>query len=109
MAENRPKAYKKKPTGVKSGYEKLAYGKVNDAVQLMFRDGLTPQELKKLDLYSVAEMKQTKDGLEIKFYDRMKALEALHELEQGGSEQAPLYRALIQSIRRGGEAEPDGV
>ncbi len=69
----------KKPGSVKSGYEKLAYGKVNDAVQLMFRDGLTPRELKKLDLYSVAEMKQTKDGLEIKFYDRMKALEALHD------------------------------
>lgn len=99
----------KKPGNVKSGYEKLAYGKVNDAVQLMFRDGLTPRELKKLDLYSVAEMKQTKDGLEIKFYDRMKALEALHELEGSGSEQAPLYRALIQSVRRGGEAEPDGV
>lgn len=108
MAEQK-KTLRRRARCVKGGYEKLAYGKVNDAVQLMFRDGLTPEELKKLDLYSVAELKQTKDGLEIKFYDRMKAMEALRALEQEGAEQSPLYRALIQSVQKGGEENRDGV
>ncbi|HCW80102.1 MAG TPA: hypothetical protein DG942_03225 [Ruminococcaceae bacterium] len=102
-------AKKKRPSDVKSGYEKLAYGKVNDAVRLMFRNGLDPSELRKLDLYSVAELKQTKDGLEIKFYDRMKALECLKKMEESGAEQSPLYRALIESVSRSGEAESNGA
>lgn len=96
------------PDAVKRGYRKIAFGKVNDAVRLMFRDGLGPEEMKKLDLSSVAELKQTKDGLEIKFYDRMKALECLREMEENGAGQSPLYRALLQSVQKHGEAG-DGV
>ncbi len=96
------------PDAVKRGYRKIAFGKVNDAVRLMFRDGLGPEEMKKLDLSSVAELKQTKDGLEIKFYDRMKALECLREMEENGAGQSPLYRALLQSVQKRGEAG-DGV
>lgn len=89
---------------VKDGYKKLAFGNVNDAVSLIFRSGLTPAELKKLDLYSVAEIKQTKDGLEIKFYDRLKALECLKKLDESGAEQSPLYRALMQSVQKTAES-----
>ena len=105
-------AQKKKtarPNAVKRGYSKIAFGKVNDAVRLMFRDGLGPEEIKKLDLNSVAELKQTKDGLEIKFYDRMKALECLRGMEESGAGQSPLYRALVRSVKTCGEAADDGV
>ena len=100
---------KARPDAVKRGYKKIAFGRVNDAVRLMFRDGLSPEEMKKLDLNSVAELKQTKDGLEIKFYDRMKALECLREMEEDGAGQSPLYRALLQSVKKRGEAGDDGV
>lgn len=91
------------------GFRKIAFGRVNDAVRLMFRDSLGPGELEKLNLNSVAELKQTKDGLEIKFYDRMKALECLREMEEDGAGQSPLYRALMQSVKKRGEAEENGV
>jgi hypothetical protein len=91
------------------GYRKIAFGKINDAVSLMFRDDISPDELKKLNLNNVAELKQTKDGLEIKFYDRMKALECLREMEEDGAGQSPLYRALMQSVKKRGEAEESGV
>jgi hypothetical protein len=91
------------------GYRKIAFGKINDAVSLMFRDDISPDELKKLNLNNVAELKQTKDGLEIKFYDRMKALECLREMEEDGAGQSPLYRALMQSVKKRGEAEENGV
>ena len=100
---------KARPDAVKRGYKKIAFGRVNDAVRLMFRDGMSPEEMKKLDLNSVAELKQTKDGLEIKFYDRMKALECLREMEEDGAGQSPLYRALLQSVKKRGEAGDDGV
>jgi hypothetical protein len=108
MAQKK-KSIRARPDDVTRGYRKIAFGKVNDAVRLMFRDGLGMEELKKLDLNSVAELKQTKDGLEIKFYDRLKALECLRELEREGDGQSPLYRALMKSVRCRGEARDDGV
>lgn len=108
MAQKR-KTARARSDVVRRGYKKIAFGKVNDAVRLMFRDGLGPEEMKKLDLNSVAELKQTKDGLEVKFYDRMKALECLKEMEEEGAGQSPLYRALMQSVRKSGEAGDDGA
>ena len=107
MAETK-KAQRKKTDCIVSGYRKLAFGKVNDAVRLMFPEGLTQDEIKKLDLASVAELKQTKDGLEIKFYDRMKALECLKTLEENADEKSPLYRALIESVAKPGGPPDDG-
>ncbi len=106
MEANR-KAPRAKP-GVRRGYEKLAFGKVNDAVRLMFPDGLTPAEIKKLDLFGVSELRQTKDGLEIRFYDRLKALECLHALEGEESEKSPLYRALVESVGKTERAAEHG-
>ncbi len=103
------KTARARPDAVKRGYRKIAFGKVNDAVRLMFRDGLDPEQMKRLDLNNVAELKQTKDGLEIRFYDRMKALECLREMEEDGAAQSPLYRALMKSVKRRGEAADDGV
>lgn len=93
MAENRRKR-RAPPGGAKSGYERIAFGGVNDAVRLLFEDDPDPESLRDLDLYNVAEMKRVKGGVEIRFYDRMKALECLRELEEKGAESSPLYLAL---------------
>lgn len=109
MAETK-KPSRAGPQSVKRGYEKLAFGRVNDAVRLMFPDGLTPAQMKRLDLFGVSELRQTKDGLEIHFYDRLKALECLNALEEGEeSGKSPLYRALTESVSGTEGGESDGV
>lgn len=62
-----------------------------------------PIDLETLDLYNVAEIRDNGKGLEIKFIDRMKALDALLQLEKDACEEAgakPLYEALERSARR---------
>ena len=100
---------KKAGGGAKSGLERIAFGGVNDAVRLLFSTEPDPEELRRLDLYSVAEIRRLKGGsIEIKFYDRMKALECLRQMEEDGAGQSPLYRALEECARAQKE-EKDGV
>ncbi len=75
----------KKKTGreseIRAGLERLAYGRVNDAVALVFQEEITPHMLASADLYNVSEIKKIKGGgVEIKFFDRQKALERLDEM-----------------------------
>ncbi len=64
---------------VMAGLERLAFGSCNDAVQLVFSaDSLSPVEMEQLDLFSVTEMKRDRNGgVEVKFYDRQKAMEQM--------------------------------
>lgn len=90
---------KKKPS-LKNGYEKLAFGTVNDAVRLLFGEEPTPRELASMDFDNIAEIRRLKDGgLEIKFYDRMRALDCLRSLSEQGAGNSPLYRALQKCAR----------
>ena len=58
------------------GYERLALGKVTDAIKLLYCENLSDDEIEKLDLTNISEIKKPKDGaMEIKFFDRLKALE----------------------------------
>lgn len=68
---------------VKAGLERLAFGNINDAVKLAFSDeAMTEKELASLDLFNVSEIKRVKGGgVEIKLFDRQKALELLWEME----------------------------
>lgn len=63
----------------RAGYERIAYGSVNDAVRLMYaEEEKIPEILENLDLFCVSEIKKPKGGgIEIKFFDRLKALEKL--------------------------------
>ena len=62
-----------------AGYERLAFGSIADAVKLIFSE--SPDELGECDLFNVSEIKHLKNGsVEIKFFDRMKALEKLEAL-----------------------------
>ena len=50
----------------------------NIAISLLFMENPSVDKLKTMDLFSVAEIKRPKDGaMEIKFFDRLKALEKL--------------------------------
>ena len=83
---------------LRQGYEKLAFGSVNDAVRLLFAEELDVDALKKMDLFNVAEIKRVKGGgMEIKFADRLKALQCLEQLREAGSGGEGLYRALEAS------------
>ena len=68
---------------VKAGLERLAFGRANDAAELVFSEEITPHKLAKADLYNVSEIKKVKGGgVEIKFFDRQKALEKLWEYNE---------------------------
>lgn len=64
-----------------AGYYRLAFGCVSDAVSLLFEDDVTNDLIEKMDLFNISEIKRQKNGtVEIKFFDRLKALEKLEEL-----------------------------
>ncbi len=66
---------------VMAGLRRLAFGCINDAVTLAFNEEFDPEMLKELDLFSVSEIKVNRGkGVEIKFFDRIKALEKLSSL-----------------------------
>lgn len=99
MAEN---------NSVKAGLERLAFGNCNDAVVLAFADELPPTDvISGLDLFNVSEIKRDKGGgVEIKFFDRLKAIEKLYEIEndfENRDKASELIDALALSAKGGVE------
>ncbi len=95
---------------VESGYKKIAFGDISDAVLLAFSDGESKEDFSRLDLFTVSELKRPKGGgLEIKFFDRIKALQCLGDLAQGETGDNSLFEALKKSteIWKDGEDAPD--
>lgn len=80
------------------GLRRLAFGDITDAIILLYESeeniiNLLPS----LDLFNVSEIKRPKGGgMEIKFFDRLKALEKLRELADYNSEggTSSFYEAL---------------
>ena len=67
---------------VKTGLSRLAFGSINEAAALVFADEVSRDEILKADLFNVSELKRIKGGgVEMKFFDRQKALEKLVELD----------------------------
>ena len=63
------------------GYQRLAFGNTSDAVSLIFSKEPGEAELGSMDLFMISEIKKPKDGsIEIKFFDRLKALEKLEQI-----------------------------
>ena len=80
------------------GYERLAFGSVSDAVKLIFSENPNNLNLDNFDLFNISEIKRPKDGsMEIKFFDRLKALEKLESLCNTNDKSTPFYRALEES------------
>ena len=85
-----------------SGYRQLAFGSVADALKLIYSDEMPNlYELEGLELFNISEIKKPKGGgIEIKFFDRMKALEHLEALSNGEKDDdtaLPFYLALEKS------------
>lgn len=84
------------------GYRHLAFADVRDPVRLLFCDEIKPSLLKKLDLSSIAEIKRPKGGgMEIKFYDKLRALECMSSLCHDSSEDDC---GIFEALERGSEA-----
>ncbi len=85
-----------------AGYRQLAFGSVADVLKLIYADD-SPNlyELEGLELFNISEIKKPKvGGIEIKFFDRMKALEHLEALSNGEKDEdsaLPFYIALEKS------------
>ena len=74
---------------VKTGLSRLAFGQVNDVVALVFADQPSPGQIAQADLFNLSEIKRVKGGgVEVKFFDRQKALEKLFELDPELREQS---------------------
>jgi hypothetical protein len=71
---------------IRRGLEQLAFGKVNDAVELVFAEEIPPPEnLKRMNLVNISSIKRVKGGgVEVQFFDRQKALERLYEYAREG-------------------------
>lgn len=86
-----------------SGLERLAFGGINDAVALAFCDEISGDKIGELDLFNVAEIKRPKSGgIEIKFFDRQRALERLLEIQSelsGNSSADSFFTALYNSAK----------
>ena len=81
------------------GYERLAFGSIADCIKLLYSENPTLQDLEGMDLFMISEIKRPKDGaMEIKFFDRIKALEKLSDAQQNSQENSlPFYKALENS------------
>lgn len=87
-----------------SGLKRLAFGSCSDAVYLVFADELPPAEvISGLDLFNVSEIKRVKGGgVEVKLFDRQKALEKLFEFENTCSDKG-CAESLIAALTKSAE------
>lgn len=97
---------------ISAGLQRLAFGSCADAVKLILSTNQdSSPDIDSLDLFNVAEIKFTcGKGMEIKFFDRLKALEKLSEISQSGKETGALsfYEALERSAMKHSESEQSG-
>lgn len=86
---------------VSAGLQRLAFGSVSDAIKLILsvNENKSP-DIDTLDLFNVSEIKITNGkGMEIKFFDRLKALERLSDLSRDDGSEGILsfYEAIEKS------------
>ena len=86
--------------------KKLADGKVNDAVKLAFPEEGDLRWVDGLDLSNLAELKRGDKGVEMKFWDPLRAIAVMRELMSGDGEQG--MKEFLQALDRtaGGGEEP---
>ncbi|MEF9853546.1 MAG: terminase small subunit [Hydrogenoanaerobacterium sp.] len=94
---------------VREGLYRLAFGSTTDAVKLLFfEEAPSPAELSGLDLFHIAEVKRGKNGVEVKLFDRFKAMEALARIaqaEEAGDGALPFYSAILGSVNDEADGE----
>ena len=84
-----------------AGYYRMAFGGVADALKLLYTEHPSDEQLSEMDLFMISEIKKPKDGmLEIKFFDRLKALEKLG----GQQDESAGVAGLFDAIGRGAQS-----
>ena len=95
----------KREKQIQEGLSRLAFGEISDAVSLLYMsDEEALKRLPELNLFNVSEIKRPKGGgMEIKFFDRIKACEKLSErLNVRENRDMSFYEALEQSAENPG-------
>ena len=85
---------------IAQGYVRLAFGCVSDAIKLLYAEDTEKDKIEEMDLFNISEIKRKKGGdIEIKFFDRLKALEKLQQLcdEKDALTGTSLYSAIASS------------
>lgn len=85
---------------IAQGYVRLAFGCVSDAIKLLYCEEAEKDNIEQMDLFNISEIKRKKGGdIEIKFFDRLKALEKLQQLcdEKDAFSGTSLYSAIAKS------------
>ncbi len=91
-----------------AGYIRLAFGSISDAVSLLYMDKPSREELEKMDLFLVSEIKHPKEGaVEIKFFDRLKALEKLSVDRSGDDNAGSIFDAICNSAKQNGGSKSE--
>ena len=81
-----------------TGYRRLAFGNAADAVSLVFEQEPDRETLGRMDLFLVSEIKRPKDGaMEIKLFDRVKAMEKLETMSAESRTSDSLFDAIGKS------------
>ena len=80
-----------------AGLKKLAIGDISDAVRLLYEDNPDSETLRNMDFFMISEIRRKENSVEIKFYDRIKALSQLGENTATESE-GSIYEALMASV-----------
>jgi hypothetical protein len=84
----------------------LAFGRANDAVKLaLLEENAVREQIDHLDLSMLSEFKRSDKGVEIKVVDRVKALEELFELLDGGKDQRDTREQFYQALKETVEPE----
>ena len=95
---------------ISDGLMQLAFGDISDAVTLLYlSDEEALERIPELNLFNVSEIKRPKGGgMEIKFFDRIKACEKLREqLPKNEKSDISFFEALEKSVDNTG-SESDG-
>lgn len=84
---------------------RIACSRPSAAVALAYLEQPSRETIQRLDLGAVSEFRRNSAGsVEIKFVDRVKALQALYELLGGmGSEEADAFFRALEEAGAGGE------
>ena len=90
------------------GYQRLAFGNISDAVSLLYMENPSRADLSTMDLFLVSEIKRPKDGsMEIKFFDRLKALEKLESKSEEENGAKSLFDAISEGAKAIGSGKAD--
>ena len=87
---------------IERGLEQLAFGDISDAIRLLMEsETLTARQIKRLNLFNVAGIKRSGSGItEVKFFDRLKAIERLAVLGSSAEDaQNNFLEAILSSAR----------